>query len=193
MNCPFCGYTESKVTDSRISESGIRRRRECLSCGQRYTTNEKVELAGVQIVKKDGRRVEFDRDKVISGVRKAGEKRPIPLGAIEALADEVESAVYAQGKAEIPATFIGELVMERLRQLDHIAYIRFASVYRAFADVEDLKQELAALEAGWRRPGVPAAQLALINETKKSPHLRPIRNRRQRLAGGDQEPRSDNK
>ncbi|MBI1885094.1 MAG: transcriptional repressor NrdR [Chloroflexi bacterium] len=162
MNCPFCGHSESKVTDSRAWEGGVRRRRECLSCGRRFTTIERVELGGVHVVKKDGRREEFSRDKIIAGVRKACEKRAIPLGAIEELADEIETAVYALGKAEVPAAFIGELVMERLRELDQIAYIRFASVYRAFADMEDLKEELAALEAGWARPGVPKAQLALL-------------------------------
>ncbi len=150
MNCPFCGYSESKVTDSRVWEGGVRRRRECLACNRRFTTVEKVELAGVHVVKKEGRREEFSREKVLAGMRKAGEKRPIPLGALEQAADEIERAVYALGKAEVPSTYIGELVMERLRSLDHIAYIRFASVYRAFADVEELEQELSALKSGWQ-------------------------------------------
>ncbi len=169
MNCPFCGNPESKVTDSRPDEAGIRRRRECLECGRRFTTIEKVELGAVAILKKDGRREEFDRAKVIAGVRKACEKRPIPSGAIEALADEVEQAVYALNKAEVPSTYIGELVMERLRALDHIAYIRFASVYRAFADVEELELELEALKAGWRRPDVPPDQLPLLPDVAPKP------------------------
>lgn len=185
MNCPFCGHPETKVIDSRDWAEGIRRRRECLACGRRFTTVERAELGAVAVVKKDGRRQEFSRDKVLAGVRKACEKRPIPSGAIEALADEVEQAVYALGKAEVPSSFIGELVMERLRALDQIAYIRFASVYRAFADVEDLKAELAALEAGWARPGVPESQLALLPEVARPRSGRPrlLRVRRPRAEG----------
>lgn len=162
MNCPFCSQNDTKVTDSRPESDGIRRRRECLACGRRFTTLERVELAGVVLLKKDGRREAFDRAKVLSGVRKACEKRPIFSGAIEALADEIEAAVYSLNKAEIPSSVVGELVMERLKALDHIAYIRFASVYRAFADVDELEQELEALKAGWRRPDVPPDQLALL-------------------------------
>ena len=174
MNCPFCGHPDSKVTDSRPDEAGIRRRRECLACGRRFTTIEKVELGAVAVLKKDGRREEFDRAKIIAGVRKACEKRPIPSGAIEALADEVEQAVFALNKAEVPSSYVGELVMERLRALDHIAYIRFASVYRAFADVDELEQELEALKAGWRRPDVPPDQLALLPDvTPKQARPRP--------------------
>ena len=179
MNCPFCGHPDSRVIDSRPDAAGIRRRRECQACSNRFTTLEKVELGGVAVVKKDDAREEFDRDKIVSGVRKACEKRPIPSGAIEALADGVEQAVYAQGKAEVPSSYIGELVMERLRALDHIAYIRFASVYRAFADVEELEQELEALKAGWRRPDVPQDQLALLPESEaKAPKPRLLRVRR---------------
>src|SRR3989304_3710232 len=108
MNCPFCGHPETKVVDSRDWAEGIRRRRECLACGQRFTTVERAELGGLLVVKKDGRREEFSREKALAGVRKACEKRPIPSGAIEALADEVERAVYALGKAEVPTTYIGD-------------------------------------------------------------------------------------
>ncbi len=169
MNCPFCEQSDTKVIDSRPDPDGIRRRRECLDCGQRFTTIERAELGGVAIVKKDGQREEFDREKIIGGVRKACEKRPIPSGAIETMADEIETAVRAQNKAEVPSTYIGELVMERLKELDHIAYIRFASVYRAFADVDELEQELEALKAGWKRSGVPADQLALLPEDQPKP------------------------
>ena len=136
MNCPFCAQAETKVTDSRPEQDGIRRRRECLACGRRFTTLERVELGGVVLMKKDGRREAFDRVKVIAGMRKACDKRPIPSGAVETLADEVEQAVFAMNRAEVPSSVVGELVMERLKALDHIAYIRFASVYRAFADVD---------------------------------------------------------
>src|SRR3989454_9106610 len=169
MNCPFCTEAETKVTDSRPEKDAIRRRRECLACGRRFTTLERVELGGVVLLKKDGRREAFDRSKVIAGVRKACEKRPIPSGAVEALADEVEQAVSAMNRAEVPSSVVGELVMERLKALDHIAYIRFASVYRAFADVDELEQELEALKAGWRRPDVPRDQMPLLPEVAPSP------------------------
>ena len=189
MNCPFCSHPDTKVTDSRPDQGGIRRRRECLAesggCGLRFSTIERVELAGVSLVKKDGELEEFDREKIIAGVRKACEKRPIPSGAIEALADDVEKAVYAQGKAEVPSSFVGELVMERLRGLDHIAYIRFASVYRAFADVDELAEELAALKAGWTRPDVPPDQLALLPEVGPSAATPPAKKRRRRNRARD--------
>jgi transcriptional repressor NrdR len=162
MKCPYCGFEDSKVTDSRAMEGGIRRRRECLSCGQRFTTAERVELGGLMVVKKDGRREEFSRDKLLVGVRKACEKRPIPQGAVEALVDDVETQVHAQGKAEVPTTFVGELVIDRLRDLDEVAYIRFASVYRAFRDMDDLKEELAALEQNRAQATAGAGQLPLL-------------------------------
>ncbi len=186
MNCPFCTEAETKVTDSRPEQDGIRRRRECLACGRRFTTLERVELGGIVLLKKDGRREPFDRAKVIAGVRKACEKRPIPSGAVEALADEVEQAVSAMNRAEVPSSVVGELVMERLKALDHIAYIRFASVYRAFADVDELEQELEALKAGWRRPDIPPDQLALLPDlTPKTAAARILRVRR---AKTDSEP-----
>ena len=179
MNCPFCSQAETKVTDSRPEQDGIRRRRECLACGRRFTTLERVELGGVVLLKKDGRREPFDRAKVIAGVRKACEKRPIPSGAVEALADEVEQAVFAMNRAEVPSSVVGELVMERLKALDHIAYIRFASVYRAFADVDDLEKELEALKAGWSRRDIPPDQLALLPDvTPKTARARILRVRR---------------
>jgi len=183
VNCPFCEQSDTKVIDSRPDADGIRRRRECLDCGQRFTTIERAELGGVAIVKKDGQREEFDREKIISGVRKACEKRPIPSGAIETMADEIEIAVRAQNKAEVPSTYIGELVMERLKELDHIAYIRFASVYRAFADVDELEQELEALKAGWQRTGVPPDQMSLLPEDQPKPTKpRILRVRRPRIS-----------
>jgi transcriptional repressor NrdR len=169
MNCPFCASDDTKVTDSRPDQDGIRRRRECLACGQRFSTIERIELPGVALLKKDGRREAFDRTKIIAGVRKACEKRPIPSGAIETLAAEVEQAVYALNRAEVPSSVVGELVMEQLKSLDHIAYIRFASVYRAFADVDELEQELEALRAGWRRPDLPKDQLPLLPDAAPAP------------------------
>src|SRR5207249_2851497 len=147
----------------------------------RFTTLERVELGGVVLIKKDGRREAFDRVKVIAGMRKACDKRPIPSGAVETLADEVEQAVFGLNRAEVPSSVVGELVMERLKALDHIAYIRFASVYRAFADVDELEQELEALKAGWRRPDIPPDQLALLPEAAiqaSKPRLLKIRQRK---------------
>ena len=191
MNCPFCAIDDTKVTDSRPDQDGIRRRRECLACGRRFSTLERIDLPGVALLKKDGRREAFDRVKIISGMRKACEKRPIPSGAVEALADEVEQAVYGMNRAEVPSSVVGELVMDRLKALDHIAYIRFASVYRAFADVDELEQELEALKAGWRRPDVPPDQLALLPEaTPTANKPRVLRMRRTRTQPADAEQRT---
>ena len=195
MNCPFCTTDDTKVTDSRPDQDGIRRRRECLACGRRFSTLERVELPGVALLKKDGRREAFDRVKIISGVRKACEKRPIPSGAAEALADEVEQAVYGLNRAEVPSSVVGELVMDRLKALDHIAYIRFASVYRAFADVDELEQELEALKAGWRRPDVPPDQLALLPDATPAtnrPRVLRMRRKRTEQADVDQQTRRAN-
>ena len=195
MNCPFCTTDDTKVTDSRPDQDGIRRRRECLSCGRRFSTLERVELPGVALLKKDGRREAFDRVKIISGVRKACEKRPIPSGAAEALADEVEQAVYGLNRAEVPSSVVGELVMDHLKALDHIAYIRFASVYRAFADVDELEQELEALKAGWRRPDVPPDQLALLPDATPAtnrPRVLRMRRKRTEQADVDQQTRRAN-
>jgi transcriptional repressor NrdR len=184
MNCAFCNNPETRVTDSRPDNDGIRRRRECLACGQRFSTIERVELGGVSLVKKDGRREEFDRAKIVHGVRKACEKRPIPSGAVEALAADIEKEVLALNKPELPSAIVGEMVMERLRALDHIAYIRFASVYRAFADVDELERELDALKAGWQRSDVPKDQLALLPDVGAAEPAKKKRARRQRPSGG---------
>jgi transcriptional repressor NrdR len=163
MRCPYCGFEDTKVIDSRDSEEGIRRRRECLACGERFTTFERVQTVGLQVVKKDGRREDFSREKLLLGIRRACEKRPLPVGAIEAVVDDIEATLQAQGKAEVPSTLIGELVMDHLRDLDHIAYIRFASVYRAFADVESLREELESLSGASPREATRlAGQLTLI-------------------------------
>ncbi|MGQ9573036.1 MAG: transcriptional regulator NrdR [Dehalococcoidia bacterium] len=192
MKCPYCGFEDSKVTDSRAIEGGIRRRRECLACGQRFTTVERVELGGLMVVKKDGRREEFSREKILLGVRKACEKRPIPQGAVEALVDDVETQVYAQGKAEVPTSLIGELVIDRLRALDEVAYIRFASVYRAFRDVDDLKEELAALErnraqlaATGQLPLLPAEALEGLSARRGQRRIARSQGNRRPAAGRD--------
>lgn len=145
MKCPYCGFGESKVVDSRDAGQGIRRRRSCLECGHRFTTHERVEDRVLIIIKKDKRREKFDREKLLGGIRKACEKRPFPIGTLEKLVDDIESQLCELGKLEVPSSVVGEIVMEKLRGLDHIAYIRFASVYRAFADIGSLKQEVDSL------------------------------------------------
>ncbi|MGE5591493.1 MAG: transcriptional regulator NrdR [Bacillota bacterium] len=150
MNCPYCHHPDSKVLDSRPTEEGhaIRRRRECLACGRRFTTYEKVEEVPLMVVKKDGRRVAFDRSKVLAGIVKACEKRPIPLARLEELADEIERDLRNRMEPEISSTDIGEKVMEKLRDLDEVAYVRFASVYRQFTDINRFREELEKLLQG---------------------------------------------
>jgi len=148
MKCPHCGYHDSKVIDSRGVNDSVRRRRQCLDCGFRFTTHERVQAASLLIIKKDQRREEFNREKLAVGIRRACEKRPLPTGCVEKLVDEIETELHRLGRVEIPSSLVGELVMDRLRKLDHIAYIRFASVYRDFADITSLKREVDTLVAG---------------------------------------------
>jgi transcriptional repressor NrdR len=162
MNCPYCHYHDSKVIDSRDVSDGIRRRRQCLACGSRFTTYERLQLAGLFVIKKDQRREEFNKDKLLTGLRKACEKRPLPTGAIDKLADDIEAELYRLGKAEIPSTVIGDMVMERLKKLDYIAYIRFASVYRQFTDITVLKQEIDNLVNGAEKAPRLTSQLPLL-------------------------------
>ena len=147
MKCPYCAYLESKVVDSRPADEGasIRRRRECLSCHKRFTTYETMESLPLMVVKKDGSRQSFDRSKVMSGVIRAGEKRPVSYQAMEALVVEIEQALQNQMDREISSAQIGELVMERLKKLDEVAYVRFASVYREFKDIDTFLAELNKL------------------------------------------------
>ena len=145
MFCPFCNNDNSKVIDSRDSGDSIRRRRECLRCGLRFTTYERVQTRALLVAKRDGRREEFDREKLWASVKSACAKRPLPIGSIEKIIDEIETQLSNAGRAEIPSRSIGELVMERLRDLDRVDYIRFASVYRDFRDIESFKEEVEAL------------------------------------------------
>lgn len=162
MNCPYCGYHDSKVIDSRGVNDGIRRRRQCLSCGSRFTTYERLQPASLFVIKKDERREEFNRNKLLTGIRKACEKRPLPTGAVDKLADDIEAQLYHLGKVEIPSAVIGDMVMERLKSLDYIAYIRFASVYREFADITALKQEVDTLVNSDAETSRPTTQLPLL-------------------------------
>lgn len=147
MKCPFCDEIEDKVVDSRMAKEGevIRRRRECLACKRRYTTYERVEESLPVVVKKDGRREAFDRAKILAGLKKACEKRPISVATIEAVADRIEKRVQEMGETEIQSRTVGEEVMRELHQLDQIAYVRFASVYREFKDIDQFMDELKAL------------------------------------------------
>ena len=142
MKCPFCGHTESRVVDTREVGDNIRRRRECEECRQRYTTYEQVAKSNLFVVKRDGRREAFDRQKLFDGIWRACAKRPIASEEIEQLVGEVESALYGLGQPEVPSSVIGGMVMDRLKALDGVAYVRFASVYRSFADLETLKREV---------------------------------------------------
>jgi len=160
MNCPFCGYFDSKVVDSRDINDSVRRRRECLQCNARFTTYERWQVASLFVIKKDNRREEFKVEKVLAGVRKACEKRPLASGAVEKLVDDIEGELYRMGKTEIPTTVIGDMVMARLKVLDHIAYIRFASIYRDFADITMLKEEVDSIAGRADLPNIN--QLPLI-------------------------------
>lgn len=172
MLCPYCDHENSKVIDSRSVDKSIRRRRECLQCSRRFTTYERVQGSSLFVIKKDKRREEFNRAKLLAGIRKACEKRPLPTGTVEKLVDDIEAELYRMGKAEVASSIIGDMVMERLRKSDHIAYIRFASVYRDFADISMLKQEVDTLardEEGTVRQG---SQLPLL------PRQEPARTKR---------------
>ena len=149
MKCPYCGYSESKVIDSRPADenSSIRGRRECLSCGKRFTTYETVESLPMVVVKKDGSRQSFDRRKVLGGMIRACEKRPVPLAELEKIAEEIEQDLQNSMEREISTEAIGEKVMERLRNVDQVAYVRFASVYRQFKDIDTFMTELNKLLA----------------------------------------------
>jgi len=148
VRCPFCHYRDSKVTDSRANDDGIRRRRQCIACGERFTTVETVQLSAVLIVKKDGRREDFNRENLLSGLRRACTKRNVSVAQLEMVVADIEARITAEGHPEVPSPLVGEMAMDSLRKLDQIAYIRFASVYRAFTDIESLKEAVEALETG---------------------------------------------
>ena len=147
MRCPFCSHPESKVIDSRPAEEGasIRRRRECLACHKRFTTYETVECLPLVVVKKDGSRQSFDRNKVMAGLIRACEKRPVPYSTLESMVSEIEQVLQNQMEREISSSEIGELVMERLKKIDDVSYVRFASVYRQFRDINTFISELSKL------------------------------------------------
>jgi transcriptional repressor NrdR len=148
MRCPNCGERDTRVVDSRdIDDAAIRRRRECNVCAQRFTTYERIESARLTVVKSDGRREEFDREKLATGLSRALTRRPVASDAAEKAAEEIEVALRARGQSEVPSGTIGEMAMDKLRELDQIAYIRFASVYQSFEDIEQLQREVNSLLA----------------------------------------------
>jgi transcriptional repressor NrdR len=149
VRCPNCGERDTRVVDSRDLEeaAGIRRRRECNACATRFTTYERIESARLAVVKSDGTRQEFDRDKLASGLAKALTRRPVPADSAAKAAEQIEAALRSRGLSEVPSRTIGEMAMDKLRELDHIAYIRFASVYQSFEDIEQLRREVDTLLA----------------------------------------------
>lgn len=153
MKCPFCGAPDTYVVDSRVSESGesIRRRRRCLTCEKRFTTYETVELRMPQIVKSDGRRAEFDREKLRTGFQRALHKRPVPTELVDQAIERIVQKLLSLGERELPSRRVGEMVMAELKKLDDVAYVRFASVYRSFQDVEDFREAIQEVEQSRRR------------------------------------------
>jgi transcriptional repressor NrdR len=176
VNCPYCGYSDSKVIDSRDANDGVRRRRQCLRCDMRFTTYERLEHASLFVIKKDGRREDFKREKLLRGIQIACEKRPLPGGTPAKLADDIEAELYQKGKAEVSSRTIGDIVMAHLKVLDHIAYIRFASVYRDFEDITMLKEEVDSLAGHGGKPSADQLPLLPMDElpvqlpvTRKTP------------------------
>jgi transcriptional repressor NrdR len=145
MKCPYCSHTKFKVTDKRDSPTGIRRRRECLKCKKRFTTYEKIERGDLYVIKKDGTREKFNREKLEKGIEKAFEKRPTSQEKIQKMINEIEEQIRKKGKKEIKSSILGDLVSKRIKRLDKVAYIRFASVYRDFEDIQDFKTEIKKL------------------------------------------------
>jgi len=170
MKCPYCGFQDSKVVDSRSIDDGIRRRRQCLHCHTRFTTYERFHADSFMVIKKDGRREGFSREKLVSGIRKACAKRPVSGDDIERVVDRIEQDLHGLGKVEVPSSAVGEMVIRHLKELDRIAYIRFASVYREFADIDSFRRELDSLAAGSEE--APATQLPLIPGEKPLPAAR---------------------
>ena len=146
MKCPYCSGVSSKVTDKRESPIGVRRRRECLKCKERFTTYEQIRKGDLFVIKKDGRREEFDKNKLEQGIHKAFEKRPVSKEKINKMINQIEEQLRKRGKKEIKSSVIGEMIIKKIKKLDNVAYIRFASVYRNFQDVQDFKKELRDLK-----------------------------------------------
>jgi transcriptional repressor NrdR len=161
MQCPYCAHEENKVIDTRESAESIRRRRQCGKCGKRYTTYERIAQTGLMVIKQDGRREALDRQKLLGGIVKACAKRPVSMQAIEGIVDDIEMELHALGKSEVDSQKIGQMVMERLRVLDDVAYVRFASVYRRFADLDSLASEIQRLKERKQREAEERLQVKM--------------------------------
>ena len=161
MQCPYCEKEQNKVIDTLESDETIRRRRQCLSCGKRFTTYERIAQTGLMVIKQDSRREAFDRQKLLGGIVKACAKRPVPMEAIEAIVDEIEMELHTLGKSEVDSQKIGQLVMERLRMLDDVAYLRFASVYLRSADLDSLAIEIQRLKEKKQREAEERLQVKM--------------------------------
>ena len=172
MRCPYCGHSDSKVTNSREADSGIRRRRECRSCGVRFTTYERVQSTALLISKQDNRREEFNREKLVSGIRKACAKRPISSRTIEKMVEDIEAELQHLGQGEVPTSIVGEMVMERLQKVDRVAYIRYASVYRDFQDIESFELAVKDLREGNTQLSLPELGTGRIRRRRRG--ARPV-------------------
>ena len=161
MRCPFCAKEENKVIDTRESVDSIRRRRECLICKRRFTTYERIAQAGLMVIKQDGRREVFDRQKLMGGIIKACAKRPVSMESVENVVDKIEHELHTLGKSEVDSQKIGQLVMEQLRTLDDVAFVRFASVYRRFADLDSLAIEIQKLKEKKQRDAEERMQVKM--------------------------------
>ena len=161
MQCPYCAHEDNKVIDTRESADSIRRRRQCSNCSKRYTTYERIAQTGLMVIKQDSRREAFDRQKLMGGILKACAKRPVSMQAIETLVDEIEMELHGMAKSEIDSQKIGQMVMERLRKLDDVAYVRFASVYRRFADLDSLSVEIQRLKERKQREAEERLQVKM--------------------------------
>ena len=180
MRCPYCNYDDSRVTDSRTAENGIRRRRECARCGLRFTTYERVQSTALLVAKRDGRREEFNREKLTTGLVRACAKRPVSFREVEKAVEDIESELQHLGHAEIRSAVLGQMVMDRLRRLDRVAYVRFASVYRDFQDIESFEDVVRDLREN-------TEQLTLIEGVPPPSQARGRRRRRGRVPSAPHE------
>ena len=186
MHCPYCAFNDSKVTDSRVVENGIRRRRECQQCGLRFTTYERIQATALMVSKHDGRREEFNREKLIVGIRKACTKRPISSRTIEKMVEDVEAELQHLGQVEVPTSILGSMVMDRLMNLDRVAYIRYASVYRDFQHIDSFEQAVQDLrEENTQLPLMDVLPGEAIPKRRKSTNGRARQRGRNSKSGGD--------
>ena len=189
MRCPYCSDTNSKVTDSRVNDAGIRRRRECLNCERRFTTHERVQSVPLMVSKRDGRREEFKREKMIAGLRLACAKRPVTARTIEKMVDEIEAEFQQNGSGEVQSDVLGTAIMDRLRDLDRVAYIRFASVHRNFEEIESFEKAVRDLRDGTQQLPLldmpPASRPASKGRRRTGPSASPAANSRENETPGD--------